>query len=63
MLNGLFYNNSFDKSITNRWASGLNLLLSCFMEMHVFNANGVDPVQMCYSAASDLCTNVPFIRF
>ena len=34
--------------------SGNFLVLPCFIEIHVFNANSVDPDQTPYSVASDL---------
>ena len=33
---------------------GFFLLLPCFIEIHVFNANSADPDQMPHFAASDL---------
>ena len=36
------------------WASGWYLLLPCFVEISVFNANSVDLHQMPHSVASDL---------
>ena len=55
MSSGLFYHNSLDRSIYNSWVSVLFLLLLlCFIEIPVFNANSVDPDQRTYSVASDL---------
>ena len=54
MSSGLFYGNSLDRSISNRRVSGLFLLLLCFIEIPVFNANSVDPDQTPRFAASDL---------
>ena len=34
--------------------SAFFLLLPCFIEIHEFNSNSVDPDQMLHSAASDL---------
>ena len=34
--------------------SGYVLIIPCFIEIFVFNANGVDPDQTPHSAASDL---------
>ena len=39
---GLFYHNSLDRSIPNRRVSVYFLLLQCFIEIHVVNANDVD---------------------
>ena len=36
------------------------LLLLCFIDITVFNANSVDPDKMLHSAASKLFINVPF---
>ena len=52
MLGGLFYLKSLDRAITNR--RGVQLLLPCFIEMPIFNANSVDPDQTPHSVASDL---------
>ena len=49
MQSGLFYLNCFN--IRNVW---LFLLLPCFIEIPVINANSVDPDQMTCSAGSDL---------
>ena len=46
--------NSLGWSISNSRVSGLFLLLLCFIEVPVFNANSVDPDQMPCSVASDL---------
>ena len=54
MLSGVFYLNSLDRSISSRRGVWLFLLLLCFIESPVFNANSVDSDQMLHSAASDL---------
>ena len=51
---GLFYLNSLDRSISNRRDVGLFLVLPCFIEIPVLNANSVDLDQTPRSAASDL---------
>ena len=47
MLSGLFHNihKSLDWSISNSSVSGQFLLLLCFIEILVVNANSVDPIQ------------------
>ena len=56
MSSGFLYQNSFNGSIFNSRVSGYFLLLHvlCFIEIHAFHANRVDPDQMLHSAASDL---------
>ena len=55
MPNGLSYLNYLDRSISNlRGVGSVLLLLPCFIEISVFNANRVDPDQTPRSAASDL---------
>ena len=56
MPSGPFYLNTLDRSISNLRGGGLVtfLLLTCFIEFLVFNANSVDPDQTPRSAASDL---------
>ena len=54
MPNGLLYLHSLDRSISNIRGVWLVLLLACFIEIHVFNANSVDPDQTPHIAASDL---------
>ena len=54
MPSGLFYLNSLDRSISSLRVSDKFLLLPCFIEMSVLNANSVDPDQTPRSAASDL---------
>ena len=54
MRNGLFYLKCLDRSISNRKGAWLVLLLTCFIEISVLNANRVDPDQTPRSAASDL---------
>ena len=54
MLSELFYHHkSLDRYISNTrvW---LLLLLLCFIEILLFNANCVDPDQMLHSVAADL---------
>ena len=53
MPSWLFYLNSLDQSISS--LRGQILLLPCFIEMFVINANGKDPDQMPHSAVSELC--------
>ena len=56
MMSELFYTNTLDMSISNRkgiWVFLINLLLPCFIEIHEFNANSVDPDQMPRSVVSD----------
>ena len=43
MQNGLFYLNTLDKSFSNGKGVRLVLLLPCFLEIPVLNANSVDP--------------------
>ena len=54
MSSGLFYQNSLDQPIFNTRVYGQFLLLLCFIEIQVFNANSVNPDQMPHSVASDL---------
>ena len=54
MQSGLFYYNSFEWSISNSWVFGYFLLLLCFIEISVFNANNIHPDQTSRSVASDL---------
>ena len=49
-----FYHNSLNQSISKSWVSGYFLLLQCFIEIPVLNANSVDTDQMPLFAASDL---------
>ena len=57
MPNGFFYPNSFDRSISSKGClvSFIFLLLPCFTEIPVLNANNVDPDQTPRSAASEPC--------
>ena len=52
MPSGLFYLDSLDQSIDSLRVSGQFVLLPCFTEMPVVNANSVDPDQPPHSAAS-----------
>ena len=52
--NGFFYLHSLDCSISNKRGVWLVLLLLCFIEVSVFNANSVYPDQTLHSATSDL---------
>ena len=54
MPNGLLYLHSSDRSISNIRGVWLVLLLLCFIEIQVFNANSVDPDQTPRIAAFDL---------
>ena len=54
MPSALFHLNSLDRSITSLRGVWSILLLPCFTEMPVINANSVDPDQTPHSAASDL---------
>ena len=54
MPNKNFYLDSLDRSISNRRSVWLFLLLPCFIETPLFNANSRDPDQTPRSAASDL---------
>ena len=54
MPNVLSYIQSSDQSISNIRGVWLILLLPCFIEIPVSNANSIDPDQMPCSAASDL---------
>ena len=54
MPNGLLYLHSSDRSISNIRSVWLVLLLPCFIEILVFNANSADPDQTPRFAASDL---------
>ena len=51
-----------DWSIPTEKVSDYFLLLPCFIEIHVFNDNSIDPDQISRSAVSDLClfANVSF---
>ena len=65
MLSGHFYPNSLDRSFLIEGMSGWFLLLLCFIEISVFNANSVDPDQTPRFAASDLglrCLQCSFYR-
>ena len=53
-LSGLFDHNSLDRSISNSRVSDLFLLLLCFIEFAVYNANILDPDKLPLSAAYDL---------
>ena len=52
MPSGLFYLNSLDWYLSNRRGVCLFSLLPCFIEMHVLNADSVDPDQTLRSVAS-----------
>ena len=54
MPSGRFYLSSLDQSISSLSSVWLVVLLLCFIEMPVINANSVDPDQTPRSAASDL---------
>ena len=54
MPNELFQLNSLDRSISSTRGVWLFLLIPCFIEIPVFNANSVDPDQTPRSVASDL---------
>ena len=54
MPNKNFYLDSLDRSISNRRGVWLFLLLPCFIETPLFNANSIDPDQTPRSVASDL---------
>ena len=54
MPNGLVYLKALDLSISNRCVFFFFLLLPCFIEIPVFNANSVDLDQMLQSVVSDL---------
>ena len=54
MPNGLLYLHSSDWYISNIRGVWLVLLLPCFIQIPVFNANSVDPNQTPHTAASDL---------
>ena len=54
MPNELFYLESLDRSVSSIRSVRLVYLLLCFIEISVFNANGVDPNQTSRFAASDL---------
>ena len=54
MPSGLFYLKSLNRSISNRRDVWFLLIIPCFIEMPVFNANSVHLDQMPRSAASDL---------
>ena len=56
MPSGLFFCSSLDRFIFNRRRSCF-VLLPYLKEIHVFNANSVDPDQTLRSAASDLSLN------
>ena len=51
---GIFYLHSSDWSISIYGMSDKFLLLPCFIEIPVFNAQSVDPDLMPHSVASDL---------
>ena len=63
MSNELFYHDSLDCTISNSRVPGKFLLLLCFIEISVFNANSVDPDQVPHSAASDLDLQFPSYPF
>ena len=52
MPNELFYLNTLDKSFSNRKGVWFVLLLPCFLEIPVLNANSVDPDQMSHSGSA-----------
>ena len=54
MSSGFFYLDYLDRSISNGRGVCLFLLLLCFLEIPVLNANSADPYQTPPSAASDL---------
>ena len=54
MPNGLFYLESLDRSIYSKMLSGYFIIIPCFIEILVFNANSVDPDQTPRFAASYL---------
>ena len=54
MLSILFYLKSMDSSISHRRGVWLVILLTCFIEFLVFNANSVDPDQVLHSVACNL---------
>ena len=54
MSSGHFYHNSLDLSISNIRVSAWLLILPCFIEITVLNANSVDPDLMPHFVASDL---------
>ena len=53
MPSGILYL-SLDESITNLRGVCFVVLVSCFIEIHVLNANSVDPDLSPHSVASDL---------
>ena len=62
--NGLVYSNTLEQSISNRRGVWLVLLLPCFIEISVLNANSVNSDQMPHSVASDLglhCLPMPLL--
>ena len=63
MMNGLFYLNSLNRSISYKRGVKLFLLLQCFIEIIVFSANNVDPDQTPRSAASDLALHCLLVSF
>ena len=60
MPSGLFYLNTLDRSISYRRGVWIVLLLPCFIEFSVFDANSVDRDQTPRSAASDTVCQCPF---
>ena len=54
MPSGIFYLNSLDQPISSLRAVWSILIITCFIEMPVVNANSVDPDQTPRSVASDL---------
>ena len=54
MLSGLFYLNSWDRSISYITGVWLVIIVTIFIEIPVFNTNSVDPDQTPQNAASDL---------
>ena len=54
MPNGNFYLHYSDRSISDVRVSGYFLIMPCFIEFPVFNANSVDPDPAPRSAATDL---------
>ena len=58
MPNGLFYLNYLVGPFPIKGVSGSFSFLPCFIEIHAFNANSVDPYQMPHST---LFANVPFM--
>ena len=61
MPSGIFYLTSLDYPI--KGVSGYFLLVMCFIEIPVFNANNVDPDQMPQNAVSDLSLHFAKVPF